>query len=302
MPITPPYLEPGDSIGIISTARKINAEELQPSIQKFYEWGLKVEQGKSILKSHKQFAGTDKERKEDLQYMLDNPEIKAIVCARGGYGTVRIIDSIDFTKFIKSPKWIVGYSDVTVLHSHIHANFNIETIHGTMPINFPPDGSDNYSLNTLKEALFNGKLNYDFSFNPLSKPGKGQGDLVGGNLSILYSLSGTKSDLNTDGKILFIEDLDEYLYHIDRMMMNLKRCGKLENLAGLVVGTMSELKDNTVPYGKTALEIIKEAVDEYYYPVAFGFPAGHTEDNRAMILGRKMKLEVGNNMSLLHEY
>ncbi|MCX6232271.1 MAG: LD-carboxypeptidase [Bacteroidetes bacterium] len=299
--LTPPPLKAGDKIAIISTARKITSEELNPAVDCFYKWGFDVVYGKNLLKEDNQFAGTDKERAEDLQWALDDVNIKAIICARGGYGTVRIIDEIDFTKFIAKPKWIIGYSDITVLHSHIHRNFGIETLHACMPINFPADGTENEALISLRKAMLNEKIHYKIQDYPLNRRGNAAGILVGGNLSILYSLNGTTSDINTDGKILFIEDLDEYLYHIDRMMMNLKRNGKLSNLAGLIIGGMSEMKDNTVPYGKTAEEIIAEAVAEYDYPVCFQFPCGHQEDNRALIIGRMAHLKVNDTVELEFE-
>ncbi len=290
--ISPPYLKPGDKIAIVSTARKITEEELRPALKKFAEWGFNTVFGGNIYTQENQYAGSDEQRLSGFQQMLDDPSVKAIVCARGGYGTVRIIDSIDFSAFVKSPKWIFGYSDVTVLHSHIHTHFQTETIHALMPLNFPSDGADNEALMTLKKALTGEKLQYHILHNSLSKQGKAEGILAGGNLSLLFALSATPSDIDTSGKILFIEDLDEYLYHIDRMMLQLKRSGKLKNLAGLIVGSMSEMKDNTVPFGKTAYEIISEAVKEYNYPVCMGFPAGHIDDNRALILGRKISLDV----------
>ena len=295
----PSTLKPGDKIGIITTARKISEAELLPAIKKFNEWGLKVVLGKNLYKSDNQYSGTDEERTDDLQTMLDNPEIKAIICARGGYGTVRIIDKINFTNFVKHPKWIIGYSDATVLHSHIHQQFGMATLHATMPFNFPADGSDNAATITLKNILF--EKNPEpiiIPSSPLNRSGKAKGILTGGNLSILYSLIGTKSDIDTKNKILFLEDLDEYLYHIDRMMMNLKRAGKLENLAGLIIGGMTEMKDNTVPFGKTAEEIIADAVAEYNYPVCFNFPAGHIKNNTALILGREYELTVNDKVTL----
>lgn len=295
--ITPEYLKPGDNIGIIATARKISLEEIKPAIDKFLEWDFNVLLSKNIFAQENQYAGSDAQRLNDIQEMLDNPEIKAIVCARGGYGTVRIIDKINFSSFIKKPKWIIGYSDITVMHSHIHTHFNTETLHATMPLNFPADGSNNDALTTLKKALTGENMSYSIPHNLLSKNGKTGGILIGGNLSILYALSATPSDINTSGKILFIEDIDEYLYHIDRMMLQLKRSGKLKNLAGLVVGGMTDMKDNTVPFGKTAYEIIHEAVKDYNYPVCMGFPAGHIDDNWALILGRKISLEVKDECS-----
>jgi muramoyltetrapeptide carboxypeptidase len=295
---TPPPLKPGDKIAFISTARKISPEELITAVDYFYKWGFEVVYGKNLLKEENQFAGSDKERAEDLQWALDDVNIKAVICARGGYGTVRIIDRIDFSRFASKPKWIIGYSDITVLHEHIHTNFGIESLHATMPVNFPTDGNENEALISLKKAILSEKLHYKIPSYPLNRSGIASGILVGGNLSILYSLIGSPSDMNTDGKILFIEDLDEYLYHIDRMMMNLKRNGKLAKLAGLIVGGMSEMKDNTVPYGKTAEEIIADAVTEYHYPVCFQFPCGHQQDNRALIIGRRAQLKVDEIVEL----
>ena len=234
-----------------------------------------------------------------FQKLLDNNTVKAIIIARGGYGTVRLIDEIDFTSFKKNPKWIIGYSDVTVLHSHIHQNFGIETIHATMPLNFPKNNNESIALSSLYNALTSNNIEY--IINPLSteKTGETTGILTGGNLSLLYALSGTVSDIYTNGKILFLEDIDEYLYHIDRMILQLKRCGKLKNLAGLIVGGMTDMKDNQIPFGKNAYEIIADAVKEYDYPVCYGFPAGHMEDNRALILGRKISLAVTEKTSII---
>ena len=289
--ISPPYLKSGDCIGIVAPARKISAGELQPAIQQLEKWGLKVKLGKHIYASSNQFAGTDEERAADMQQMLDDKEVNAIISARGGYGSVRIIDKLDFTRFCKHPKWIAGYSDITVFHNHIQTHFGIQTLHCTMPFNF---GKDAASTELLKKALF-GELNeYVTNPQPMNRNGKGAGILCGGNLSILYSLAGTLSDVDTKGKILFLEDLDEYLYHIDRMMMQLKRSGKLSHLSGLIIGSFSDMKDNTIPFGKSAEEIIIEAVQEYNYPVCFGFPAGHGEKNFPLFMGRDVEIEVDN--------
>jgi muramoyltetrapeptide carboxypeptidase len=288
---TPPYLKKGDKIGIVASARKISKEEVQPALEILASWGLEAVLGKNVFKEEHQFSGTDKERTEDLQMMLDDPSVKAVISARGGYGTIRIIDNIDFSGFRKEPKWIIGYSDITVLHSHIH-NSGIETIHATMPINFTKNAE---ATETLRKALFGEKLSYEAELHSMNRNGKAQAELVGGNLSLLYALSGSVSDIDTKGKILFIEDLDEYLYHIDRMMINLKRSGKLSQLAGLIVGGMSDMKDNAVPFGKNAEEIIMDAVKEYNYPVCFNFPAGHIDKNLAIVLGRKVKMEVNGN-------
>ena len=276
----PPYLKEGDKIALISTARKISSEELQAAIECIESWGLDVVLGKHLFNSHHQFSGKDDERTRDLQSMLDNPEVKAVLCVRGGYGTVRIIDDIDFSHFQKNPKWLAGFSDITVLHSHIH-KLNVASLHSTMPISFSTNTTE--SIKSLKDALFGKHLSIEIDLHPFNRFGEVKGQIVGGNLSILYSLMGSPSDLNTDGKILFIEDIDEYLYHIDRMMMNLKRSGKLSNLKGLIVGGMTKMNDNTIPFGKDAESIIKDVVSEYNYPLCFGFPAGHVKDTRALI-------------------
>lgn len=290
----PSFLKKGDKIGIIACARKISLTEIQPAIDILNAWGLEVVLSKNLFKTDNQFSGSDDERAEDLQMMLDDDSIKAVISARGGYGTMRIIDKIDFTHFKKHPKWIIGYSDITVLHSHLN-NFGIETIHATMPINFMKNRE---ATETLRKALFGEKLKYIIESHPLNRRGNTEAKLIGGNLSLLYALTGSISDIDTKGKILFIEDLDEYLYHIDRMMMNLKRSGKLEHLAGLIVGGMVDMKDNAIPFGKTAEEIILDAVKEYNYPVCFNFPAGHIDRNLALFLGRKIKLKVAGTAEL----
>lgn len=294
---TPPYLKKGDKIALVSTARKINLEELDTAIQVLDDWKLELVPGRTLGAEYYQFAGADVLRVEDFQAMLDDPEVKAILCARGGYGTVRIIDQLDFTKFVQQPKWIVGYSDVTVLHSHIHQNLGIETMHASMPINFKDNSQE--ALASLKMALFGEEVSYQIGTHTLNRHGEAKGALVGGNLSILYSISNSVSDIDTDGKILFLEDLDEYLYHIDRMMMQLKRSGKLNKLAGLVVGGMTKMNDNTISYGFTAKEIIAEHLAAYDYPVAFDFPAGHVDDNRALIMGREVTLQVNDENTIL---
>jgi muramoyltetrapeptide carboxypeptidase len=295
-PLTrPPFLKQGNTIGIVAPARKVSAEELAPAIKVLENWGLKIKTGKNIFSIQNQFAGSDAQRIADYQDMLDDTEVKAIIAARGGYGSVRIIDELNFSCFKKNPKWIIGYSDVTVMHSHIHTNIGIETLHATMPISFNKDAE---SLALLKKALFGEELSYSISSTPLNRKGESKGVLVGGNLSLLYALAVTPSDIDTKGKILFLEDLDEYLYHIDRMMMQLKRSGKLSGLKGLVIGDLSDMKDNTIPFGKTAEEIILDAVKEYNYPVCFGFPAGHGIKNYPLYLGREVELSVKEKTSL----
>jgi len=286
----PPYLKEGDHIGLVSPARKISMNEIKAAVRMLQNWGLEPVFGHHLFAQENQFAGNDKKRAADFQDFLDNPEIKAIISTRGGYGSVRIIDDLNFDQFVLYPKWLIGYSDFTVFHSHLNAQYKIESLHATMPINFPKDENPNIATESLRKALFGELDSHSFKPSKAIKAGKSQGELIGGNLSILYNLMGSSSEMNFDGKILFIEDLDEYLYHIDRMMMNLKRGGKLKNLAGLIVGGMNDMNDNTVPFGKTAEEIISEHIHEYTYPVVFGFPAGHIEDNRALIMGRTVAL------------
>jgi len=297
--IRPPDLKPGDKVGILAPARKVSREEMKPAIDIINNWGYEVVEGKHLYDELHQFSGSDLSRASDFQAMLDDDAIRAIFCARGGYGSVRIIDSIDFSKFIRHPKWIAGFSDVTVFHSHIHSNYNIQTLHAAMPINFPADGKPNSSLLSMKDILEGASPEYRFTAHPFNRNGSASGQLIGGNLSILYSLSGTASDIDTRGKILFIEDLDEYLYHIDRMMMNMKRSGKLEGLAGLVVGGMNEMNDNKVPYGQTAYEIIRDAVSVYNFPVIFDFKSGHISENLGLIIGGHVHLQAGEQCTLL---
>jgi muramoyltetrapeptide carboxypeptidase len=292
--IIPPFLKPGDTIGIHAPARKINLLELQPALDVIHSWGLKTKFSKNLFGACNQFSGTDAERAADLQELLDDGSVKALIAARGGYGTLRMIDCIDFSTFCKSPKWIVGYSDITVLHSQMHG-LGIETLHATMPISFEKDPA---STESLRKALYGELQGHSFPAHPLNRQGKAEAELIGGNLSLLYALQASPCDINTKGKILFIEDLDEYLYHIDRMMISLKRSGKLENLAGLVVGGMTEMKDNTVPFGKSAEEIIFDAVKEFNFPVCFGFPAGHADVNLALYFGRRTRLSVGPDCML----
>lgn len=292
----PPSLNPGGQIGIFAPARKINPAELDFAIKAIEDHGFKAVYSKDLFDSDRQFAGTDKERANYLQVMLDNDEIEAVISARGGYGSVRLIDKIDFRHFVKKPKWLVGYSDITVFHSHINKNFGIETLHAAMPLGLEKNSPD--SVNGIFAVLKGIKPIYKFDIHSLNRGGKAKGILTGGNLSVLYSLLGSNSFPETNEKILFIEDLDEYLYHIDRMMISLKRAGFLKNLAGLIVGGMTDMRDNEIPFGKTAEEIIREAVDEYDYPVYFGFPAGHQSTNLPLIMGSEIILEHKNQATL----
>jgi len=292
--ITPPYLQKGDTVAILATARKHIVKSMQPTIDLLESWGLNVVIGKSIGLEENQLAGSDEQRAADLQEQLDNPNIKAIWCARGGYGTVRVVDLIDFTAFKKSPKWLVGFSDVTVLHNHLNT-MGYKSIHGIMPISLAKASKE--AIESLRLSLFGQPLQYAIDPHPMNRLGKATGEVVGGNLSILYSLLGSPSAIDCKDKILYIEDLDEYLYHIDRMMMNLKRNGCLESLKGIIVGSMTDMKDNDIPWGKNALEIVQDVTKQYNIPMVFNFPAGHIHDNRALILGATATIEVTENCS-----
>ena len=296
----PNKIKVGDKIGLISTARKITMTEIQPAIDILKSWGLKIVLTDSLFYEDHQFSGTIPQRTTALQLMIDDPSINAILCARGGYGTVQIIDSVNFSNLRKNPKWLIGYSDVTVLHSHLN-KYGISSLHATMPINFKNNSKD--TLLSLKKILFEKKNFISCSTNSLNRLGRVQAEIVGGNLSIIYSLIGSESDLNTDGKILFIEDIDEYLYHLDRMMINLKRNNKFKHLKGMIVGGMTDMKDNNIPYGKSAYEIIFSHVKEHNFPICFGFPSGHLTDNRSIILGINSLLNIEeNNESLLQDF
>ena len=288
--ILPKNLKKGDKIALISTARKIDVEKLAHAKEVLNNWGLKVVEGKNLRAESNQFCGTDYQRSCDLQEAINDNSIHAIICFRGGYGTVRILERVDFSNLIKNPKWICGYSDVTALHNCLNSKCSTATIHCTMPVNFNTNTKE--SLETFRKALFGEKYNIITERHELNREGATSGKIIGGNLSMLYSLSGTKYDIDAREKILFIEDLDEYLYHIDRMMWNLKLSGKLSSLSGLVVGGMTDMNDNETPFGKSAVEIIKEAVEEYNYPVCFNFPCGHKDDNRALILNKEANLTV----------
>ena len=253
-------------------------------------WGLVVIIGETLAATYHQFAGNDDLRAKDMQRFIDDDGIKAIIAARGGYGTIRMIDKVDFSRFKTTPKWIVGFSDITVLHAHLFANFGAQTIHGQMPVNIP-DASKT-SLQTLRKALFGESIKYKFASNQLNRYGSASGILVGGNLSLLVAVLGSVSDYSYDGRILFIEDVGEYLYAIDRMIRALDRAGKLKNLAGLIVGGFTETKDNEIPFGQRVPEIVIEIVKGYHYPVCFDFPAGHISDNQSLVLGKRLNLVV----------
>jgi muramoyltetrapeptide carboxypeptidase len=284
------------TIALVATARKNIDDNLKSVVDLLHSWGLEVVIGKSIGLNNHQLAGTDEQRAADLQTQMDNPNIKAIWCVRGGYGTVRIIDRLDFTKFKQNPKWIIGFSDVTVIHSYLNT-MKLASIHGVMPVTISKATPE--TIESVRIALFGESLQYKLPSDSANKVGNAKGELVGGNLSILYSLMGSNAQIDCKGKILFIEDLDEYLYHIDRMMMSLKRCGCFNDLQGLIVGGMTKMKDNDIPWGKNANQIIEEITKEYSFPIFYNFPAGHFRDNRALIFGKQVSLELNSKTSTL---
>jgi muramoyltetrapeptide carboxypeptidase len=292
MAIIPPYLKPGDTIGILCPAGYMPSEKAQTCIETLTDWGFKVIAGKTLGTQNHYFSGTDEERLKDLQHMMDNEFVNAIFCARGGYGTGRIIEQLDFKKFKEHPKWVVGFSDITVLHSHLYRNYKIASLHAPMAAAFNDDEYKNKYVQSLRDAIIGRKADYNVEGNILNQKGKASGILVGGNLSLLAHLVGTSSDIKTKNKILFIEDVGEYIYNVDRMMYQLKRSGKLEDLEGLIIGRFSEMKDTTTPFGQDAEEVIKEIVKDYKYPVCFGFPVSHDKENYALKIGVKYKLSV----------
>lgn len=297
--IIPPYLHLGDTIGIVAPARKISLEELQFSINWLKSKGFQVVFAPNLFAEEHQFAGSDEIRQQSFQAMIDNPNVKAILSARGGYGSARIIDKIDFSHFHENPKWLCGYSDFTVFHSHLASQNISASLHSTMPISMNEETIDN--CNALFDALIGEKIELSGHNHPYNQYGTSAGKIVGGNLSILYSMLGSPSDINTNGAILFLEDLDEYLYHIDRMIVALKRAGKFDHLAGLIIGGMSDMHDNTIPFGYSAEEIIMKHCQEYDFPIAFNIPVGHGKDNKTLKLGVSSKLIVSSKGWTLKE-
>ncbi len=288
----PPYLKKGDKIAIVCPAKKLPTP-IDKGIAILESWGLEVVLGKTVTSSHNQFSGTDELRTQDLQKFLDDTTIKAIIAARGGYGTIRIIDELDFTKFEESPKWLVGFSDITVLLSHLYAVLHTQSIHGQMPYTF--ENSTPAGLESLRKALFGEKDSYCYTSSFESKNGCVEGTLIGGNLTLLLAVEGSASEMNFDDKILFIEDVGEHEYSVDRMMRTLKRKGKLSKLKALIVGAFNELGKESIYFGQTPEEIISDLVSEYKYPVCFNFPSGHIDDNRAMVLGKTVALDIDHN-------
>ncbi len=305
--IIPPYLKKGHTIGITCPSGYITMEDIQPAVAKIKEWGFAVKIGNTVGKKDFTFGGTDKERLDDFQEMLDDKKVKAILCARGGYGAVRIIDKINFLPFTLRPKWIIGFSDVTVFHCHLNRNFGIASIHSKMCNSFPADWNmaetlQRETIESIRKCLIGEKINYSFAANEKNKPGIAEGILIGGNLKTIETLAGSKSGINTDGKILFVEDTGEYLYSIDRMFWNLKRSGKLDKLKGLIIGGFKNKKDDEgEEFGKTLEEIVLEKIKGYKYPVCFEFPVGHQKNNFALKCGIKHQLSVDSPTCTLKE-
>ena len=300
--IKPEYLKKGDTVAIVAPSGvlknyngyMLKAKELLKS------WGLEVSIGENVFNDNGHFAGTDNQRSADFQLALDDKAIKAIWCARGGYGAMRVIDNLNFEKYKENPKWIIGYSDITAVHNDLHNNKS-ESIHGIMCKSLEKiDINNNESISLLKKTLFGEKLSYTIEGNNYNIEGNSNGQLIGGNLTLLHCLLGSESSIDTDGKILFIEDLGEYLYHIDRMLISLKRAGYFDNCKGLIVGDFTDMRKNTTPFGRNLKELILDIVREYDFPVSFGFPAGHGEKNYPMILGREINLEVSKQQSTIN--
>jgi muramoyltetrapeptide carboxypeptidase len=296
--IIPPYLQKGDTIGITCPSGYLPAGRVLFAKKTLEAWGYKVIVGSTVGSGHYYFSDTDDRRLYDLQTMLDNKDIKAILMGRGGYGLSRILDRIDFTNFVAHPKWICGFSDITVLHSHIHAQFGIASLHGPMCSAFVEDDDAHPHILSLQQFWRGEAVDYPLHPHEYNRLGTAKGSLVGGNLAILAHLSGSESQMNTEGKILFIEDIGEYLYNIDRMLLNLKRSGMLKDLKGLICGGFTDMKDTERPFGQNIYEIIREKVNEYHYPVCFDFPAGHIDVNYTLGMGLEYQLDVAiNNVS-----
>lgn len=297
--IVPSYLQPGDSVGVMAPASRVRYEDCEAGLQVLRnQWDLEILEGATLHEEYFQYSATDEQRRNELQKMLDNPNVRAVLAARGGYGCSRIVDELDFTEFRKSPKWLVGFSDLTVFLSHLNRQ-GFAALHAPMVKTMANEGGEE-GMESLRRALFGEKLSYEIPSHSFNRPGTGQGQVTGGNLCLLAHLVGSASAVDMAGKILFIEDINEYLYNIDRMMNQLKRAGQLQNLAGLVVGQFTDSRDNTEPtFGKTAYEIVLDHIQTYDYPVCFDFPVGHVPDNRALPVGMQATLEVREDRAFL---
>ncbi len=297
----PPYLRRGDTIGIVCPSGYMPREKAETCIKVLQDWGYKVNIGKTLGNQFHYFSGTDEERLQDLQQMLDDPGIKAVLCGRGGYGMSRIIDQLDFTRFKKNPKWLIGFSDITVLHAEVYNRCKTATLHAPMAAAFNDGEWKNPFIQSLQKALSGKRCKCEITAHPMNRKGNVTGELVGGNLSLVAHLVGSKSAFPTQGKILFLEDVGEYIYNIDRMMIQLKRAGLLKGLAGLIIGGFTDMKDTTIPFGANVYSIIQSHIAEYHYPVCFDFPVSHEKNNYALKVGVKHELRVGRNKVSLAE-
>jgi len=301
--IRPPYLKVGDTVAIVAPSGilKERSGEVDEAVTLLKSWGLNAVIGKHVFNQNNHFAGTDDERCEDFQKALDNPSVSAIWCARGGYGTVRILDKLNYTKFRQHPKWIIGYSDITALHNQLH-NEGFESIHAMMCVSLSEDGENGdkeKTIATFKDAIFGKPLSYTLEGSNYNRLGSVTAPLVGGNLTMLHTMLGSSTSIDTSGDILFIEEIGEYKYHIDRMLQSLKRAGYFDRCKGVIVGDMTKLRKNTTPWGTSIEQLILDALSNYDFPIAFNMHAGHEKDNRAMILGRTIKLDVGKDKSTI---
>jgi muramoyltetrapeptide carboxypeptidase len=295
----PPYLKVGDTVAIVApSGALINKEDkINQAVSLLKSWGLHVVVGDHVFKINNHFAGTDDERCEDYQKALDDPTVSAILCARGGYGTVRILDKLNYSKFRKHPKWLIGYSDITALHNQMQ-NEGYQSIHGLMCTSMQDDlGEIQETISTFKDAIFGNPLAYTLKGSEYNKLGQATGELIGGNLTLLHTMLGSKTTMDTSGKILFIEEVGEYKYHIDRMLQSLKRAGYFNNCKGIIVGDISKVRKNTTEWGVSIEQLFLDALSDYDFPIAFNMPAGHEDDNRAMIFGRTIDLKVSKDES-----
>lgn len=297
--LTPFFLKPGDTVGLVSPAGKIHPDVVQNAERYLAESGFSTLVGKHALDSWHQFAGEDEFRAEDFNEMLRNPKVKAIWCTRGGYGAIRLVGKIDFEILKTNPKWLIGFSDITIFHSLLRSSIGMKSIHGAMPINFEGRNPANSGFDELFQMLQSRYEDKITPYHPLNRIGEARGQLIGGNLTILHGLIGTALDFEPKGKVLFIEEVGEYLYHLDRMLHAMKLAGKFNQLSGLVVGQITEVKDNLTPFGASGYEIIKNVVEEFDFPVLFNFPSGHSNPNMPLMLGAEIKLEITNSFSKL---